>query len=675
MKSILQMFLSACVLPAILFYYELVFRQSTVHGTLGIALIPTLLFCLLYGGIIFLILSFIKNKKLFHLSNLILLFGSSLPFIIEFFVYRQFKVFYDLNTVLGGAGDVAGGFMSDVIRLVFSADGLLHIALFLLPTILYAIFGRKLCFKTDISAAFRYGTVFGISIFFIAVLFTVQFSTPFRNAYETQYNFQSAVSNFGLITGIRLDAARNISGNDSGFNFAELKDDANESLSVNETAAESAVEETEPEYGDNVLDIDFNALAEQSSGVYAEMDRYVASLTPSKKNAYTGLFEGKNLIFITAEAFSEELLDPELTPTLYRLATKGINFTDYYQPASAGTIGGEFNNIFGMLPMNGGLSFENMAYNYAPFTMGQQLNKLGYYGVAYHNNDYTYYSRHITHNSLGYSEGFYGMGNGLEEEITYCFPESDLELMEATVDDYINNQPFNIYYMSVSGHSEYTDGSNAMAIKNQDAVAHMTDVSDRIRNYYACNLELEYAVAYLVDRLETAGIADDTVIVIAADHFPYGLDYDAALGYMPYLEELYGHEVTTYLERDHNRLIIWSGCLEDEEPIIVDDPTFSPDILPTLSNLFGLEFDSRLLAGRDVFSDAEPLIYSVIYDWKTDKGTYRSLTGEFTPASEDTVIPEGYVERINSIVSNKLTFSSRVINYDYYAHVFADEIE
>ena len=211
----------------------------------------------------------------------------ALPFLVEFFVYRQFKVFYDLNTVLGGAGDVAGGFMSDVVRLVFSADGLLHITLFLLPTILYAIFGRKLCFKTDISAAFRYGTVFGISIFFIAVLFTVQFSTPFRNAYETQYNFQSAVSNFGLITGIRLDAARNISGNDSGFNFAELKDDANESLSVNETAAESAVEETEPEYGDNVLGIDFNALAEQSSGVYAEMDRYVASLTPSKKNAYT----------------------------------------------------------------------------------------------------------------------------------------------------------------------------------------------------------------------------------------------------------------------------------------------------------------------------------------------------------------------------------------------------
>lgn len=448
---------------------------------------------------------------------------------------------------------------------------------------------------------------------------------------------------------------------------------------LEETIVESEIEkeivETEPEYGDSIMNIDFKALAEQSSGVYAEMDNYVASLQPSSKNKYTGIFEGKNLIFITAEAFSEELIDPELTPTLYRLATKGIHFTDYYQPASAGTIGGEFSNIFGMLPMNGGISFENMAYNYAPFTMGQQLNKLGYYGVAYHNNDYTYYSRHITHNSLGYSEGFYGMGNGLEEYITYCFPESDLELIEATIDDYIDHQPFNIYYMSVSGHSEYTNGSNAMANKNQDAVAHMTDVSDRIRNYYACNLEFEYAMTYLIDQLEAKGIADDTVIVIGADHFPYGLDYDAALGYMPYLEELYGHEVNTYLERDHNRLIIWSGCLEDSEPIVVDTPTSSIDILPTLSNLFGLEWDSRLLVGRDVFSDAMPLVFTVSYDWKTDKGTYLSWSGTFTPADENMIIPSDYVDRINSIVRNKLTFSSRIINYDYYAHVFTNEIE
>lgn len=672
MKTTYKNILSALFFPATIFYYEMIFRESTVHGIWGISFYPTLLFALLYGGLSFLVLSFIKNKKVYHRINLALILFSALPFLVEFFVYRQFKIFYDLNTVIGGAGDVAGGFMDDVIRLIFSIDGLFHIFLFLFPGILYVFVVKKNLLFFDFTSNIRYGTVFALTIIFLINLFTIYSNTILSNAYEKQYSFQSAVSNFGLITGIRLDATRNISGDDGGFEAMDM-------AALEETVVESEIEkesvETEPEYGDSIMNIDFKALAEQSSGVYAEMDNYVASLQPSSKNKYTGIFEGKNLIFITAEAFSEELIDPELTPTLYRLATKGIHFTDYYQPASAGTIGGEFSNIFGMLPMNGGISFENMAYNHAPFTMGQQLNKLGYYGVAYHNNDYTYYSRHITHNSLGYSEGFYGMGNGLEEHITYCFPESDLELIEATIDDYIDHQPFNIYYMSVSGHSEYTNGSNAMANKNQDAVAHMTDVSDRIRNYYACNLEFEYAMTYLIDQLEAKGIADDTVIVIGADHFPYGLDYDAALGYMPYLEELYGHEVNTYLERDHNRLIIWSGCLEDSEPIVVDTPTSSIDILPTLSNLFGLEWDSRLLVGRDVFSDAMPLVFTVSYDWKTDKGTYLSWSGTFTPADANMTIPSDYVDRINSIVRNKLTFSSRIINYDYYAHIFTNEIE
>ena len=93
------------------------------------------------------------------------------------------------------------------------------------------------------------------------------------------------------------------------------------------------------------------------------------------------------------------------------------------------------------------------------------------------------------------------------------------------------------------------------------------------------NLDLEDALAHLVKRLEEEGIADDTVIVLSTDHFPYGLDSDAALGNMPYLSELYGYNVDDYFKRDHNRLILWSGCLEDMEPIIVDTPTYSLEAL------------------------------------------------------------------------------------------------
>jgi phosphoglycerol transferase MdoB-like AlkP superfamily enzyme len=401
------------------------------------------------------------------------------------------------------------------------------------------------------------------------------------------------------------------------------------------------------------------------------VDEYVRSLEPTNKNAYTGLFKGKNLIFISAEAFTAEVIDPELTPTLYRLATKGINFTDYYQPASAGTTGGEYANLMGMLPTAGGKSMKNTQNNHNYMTIGSLLNDEGYYGKAFHNNNYKYYSRHKTHVNLGYSDGYMGYGNGMEEYVEKTWPESDLEMIQGTLPTYIDQQPFNIYYMSVSGHSDYSVEENAMSKKHWDEVKDL-DYSDTVKAYLAAQLELEAALTYLVDELENAGIADDTVICISADHFPYGLDQNETDSY-EYLSELYGYEVTNNFERDHNRLILWSGCLEDEEPIVVSSPTFSPDILPTLCNLFGIAYDSRLLPGRDVFSDSEALVYDLSYNWKTDYGTYYASKGKFVPAGDDVEIPDGYVDQIKQIVKNKINYSKKVLNLDYYAHVFSDK--
>ena len=238
-------------------------------------------------------------------------------------------------------------------------------------------------------------------------------------------------------------------------------------------------------------------------------------------------------------------------------------------------------------------------------------------------------------------------------------------MFEATVPMYIDHAPFNIYYMTVSGHSNYSRGANEMSKKHWEETS-----SSRVRAYIAANLELEDSMAYLLSELEAHDLLDDTVIVICADHYPYGLDKDAGPGHMPYLSELYGYEVTNYIERDHNRAIIWSGCLEDMDPIIVDSPSSSIDILPTLLNLFGVEWDSRLLPGRDVLSDAFPVAFNLNYDWKTDLGTYISSKGVFTPVSEDIEIPEGYVDYVKAIVKDKITFCKGVINAKYYAYVF-----
>ncbi|MBQ8752240.1 MAG: LTA synthase family protein, partial [Clostridia bacterium] len=494
------------------------------------------------------------------------------------------------------------------------------------------------------------------------------YSTPVLwSAYETEYNFSAAVGHFGLLTGVRLDIKHGLFGKDDAFELMGEPDSAPESEPGVSEEPGDAGEDTPPtgEYGYNQLPLELNG----GTGQVADLNSYVASLAPSRQNAYTGLFKGKNLIMITAEAFTAEVIDPVLTPTLYRLATQGIQFTDYYQPASAGTTGGEYQHVFGMLPMAGGMSFKNTASTLNYMTMGSQLDRLGYYGKAFHNNSYTYYSRHLTHVKLGYSDGFMGYGNGMEAYVRSLWPQSDLEMFAGTLPTYIGKQPFNVYYMTVSGHGGYSRVGNSMTNKNWDRVAHLT-CSDPVKGYLAANLELEYAMAYVVNALEEAGIADDTVICLTTDHFPYGLDKDGKLGNMPYLSELYGHAVDNYFQRDHSQWILWCGALEEQEPIVVDTPTFSLDILPTLSNLFGTEFDSRLFPGRDVFSDAEPLVFNTNYDWKTVYGTYAASNGKFVPANPEAELPEGYVDRIKAIVRNKIRYCEWAPANDYFRHLF-----
>ena len=646
----------------LLIYYELAF-ETAIHGTFTVTQRTVLmaLFSLAYGGILYGLTTLTKNKTVNRIIGFLLTLASAVPYLVEYFVYRQFKVYYDLNTMTGGATDALTEFAEETKLMIFSPGGLTFIGFMLLPAILFLGYTHKAISTKGAGKTPRILAALSAVAAYAVALALILTSPVFGPLYGAEYNFQSAVTEFGLMTGLRLDVKTTLMGGSDSF---EVMNPGEETDDV--------VELTPTTYGFNEMDIDFAALAETATGQVKDLHSYVATLRPSRQNEYTGLFAGKNLIMISAEAFTEEVIDPVLTPTLYRLANKGIQFTDYYQPSSAGTTGGEYQNVFSFLPTAGGKSFKMTADHLNYFTMGSQLDRLGYYGKAYHNNWFEYYDRHLTHTNLGYSDGYMGMWNGMEEFVSDRWPQSDLEMIAGTLPTYMDKQPFNIYYMSVSGHSAYTRTGNSMTKKNWDRVAHL-EGSDVVKGYYAANLELEDALTHLVNELETYGIADDTVICISADHFPYGLHDGNGATNNQYLEELYGQPVTDRLVRDHNRLILWCGSLEDEEPIIVDTPTSSLDIIPTLSNLFGTEFDSRLFPGRDVFSNAEPLMFNLNYDWKTEKGSYNASTGEFTP-NEGVEIPaeyyEDYLKRIKSVVRNKVNYCRGVLETDYFRVLF-----
>ena len=665
--------LHAAIWQTLFFVLATVYFELVLHIITGGGELRTYGYLILFSIAYAMLPALLSLLPCGRLLNSILLLADTIFFCTECFLFQSFQAFMSLSALLTTTDDVVGGFTSTMITTVLKGWWIL--LLFVLPSLIYLIFGRKLFSRPKRPGICTLCYALTMAIFCVLGVFAVNSRPADQAKYLQQYEFSSACRSFGLLTGSRLELKYMIFPNNSAtqLQVVEIEPEPEpEDTAAPLPETPEAEPEPEPEYGENIMEIDFAGISETvTSDAVREMNQYLSALPGSKQNAYTGLFAGKNLILITAESFSSEVIDPERTPTLYRMATEGIAFTDYYQPAWGGsTSTGEYSNVTGLIPTDGVASIRTVSDYNLYFTLGNQLQRLGYFSAAYHNGSYTYYNRHMTHCNLGYST-FTGMGNGLEAGVTDQWPASDLEMMQFTLQDYIDRQPFSIYYMTVSGHGTYQKGANAMTAKNWDAVADM-DASDTVKGYYAANLELEYAMAYLVEELEKAGIADDTVIVLATDHYPYSLEASSTWGNSTsYLPELYGYPADNNMTRDHSQLIIWSGCLEGMD-LQVDTPTYSLDIVPTVSNLFGLEYDSRLLVGHDVFSDEIPLVIWRDYSWKTDRGYYDNNTGTFTPNKAGDV-DQDYIDSVNALVQNKFALSNLELRYNYYGILFGED--
>ncbi len=622
-----------------------------------------ILFALGFGGALSQIFSFLGDKKWGKWTCVLLGTIVTALYIIEFFVKDAYVTFMPMGTLLGGAMGVATDFADVVISLV--VRDFWRILVMLIPVFAFMLLAKpaKTAWRT------RWITLVLAVAGYMGGFAVVNAVGVDAARLDTAYNFDSAVRCFGLNLSFTLDAV-NAGGDEGEAEFVVVETPVQMETQPAQDVLPEETEAPKVVYEPNAM-FDFAALAEaEQNSRIANIHKYVNTVEPTMKNEYTGMFKGKNLIIITAEAFAKEVIDPELTPTLYRLANEGIRFDDYYQPMWGGsTSSGEFSVLTGLVSASGTNSIKESQQQELFLSIGKQLQKEGYSSYAYHNHLYTFYDRHKTHSLYGY-ETYIGMKSGMEAGVKDVWPESDLEMMDFTVQQYIDKQPFSVYYMTVSGHCRYNFLGNAMSKKNKDAVAHL-DCSETVKAYLACQLELEYAMESLVRQLEEAGIADDTVIVLSTDHYPYGLEGSTTWGNKEdYISELYGYKPANNIERDHNALIIWSGCLEDKD-IVVEDPVYSLDILPTLSNLFGVEYDSRLIVGRDVFSDAEPIVLWYDYDWKTDKGVYEASKNRFTPAP-GVQVDEAYVKRISDIVYNKVYYSREAQKTDYFDYLWKE---
>ena len=644
--------------PMALLYHELLlhaFDRTILFW--DTPLVYILLFSAAGGFLLSALVDILPRRAAHNVTYALCVFWTVLT-CIEYCCKSYFKSYWGLSFITQMTGNVVGNFFSTMLEIIFGR--IVFILLSFLPLVLLIILRRRLLPGKTLSVRCR---VMALAVFAVcqAVGSALCYTGEDRADYTYNYVTDYAVPRFGLAATIRLEAQYAI----FGLPDAPV-------IQVDEPVLDEPVV-----YDYNKMELDFTATSDLVGGSTLEnMHNYFSSKTASQQNEYTGMFKGKNLIQITAEAFSPYVISKELTPTLHKLTHEGFVFTNYYQPGwGQSTTGGEFAHMTGIIPtwVNGNLSFYASHQDYMPFALGNQFRALGYTTVAYHNNSYTYYNRHLTHPNLGYD--YYGQGNGLTLTVP-GWPYSDLEMMELTapayIEDYVNTgKPVHAYYMSVSGHANWGWG-NAMSAKNREAaMAAYPNASQPVQGYIAANLELEYALTYLLEQLEAAGIADDTVICMTADHYPYALVTDE----VDYYQELSGKQDSELdISRYKNTWLLWSGSMESS--VTVNTPCSAIDILPTVSNLFGLEFDSRLMSGHDVFaqnynaSQASTCMPLVIlptnrgYSWITAAGTYDAKTRTFTPNPGITVADD-YVKTVSSLIDAKYSYARQLIQYDY----------
>lgn len=643
-----------------LLYWELLI-QFSVFGGLSSTFGYLLGFTLVCGCVLTMLTSFIpptyRVRVMLGISIvLIVLYGSEM-------VYNfVFGTLYSVSQ-MGLGGDAVTAFWREVLSTIFGH--LLWIIALLLPLLVLMklrVFAKKKYLFTQKQGRI-YLVVAGTAIYLLMLLClrisgVGYYSNYYYYATDQLVTNQSA-SRFGLMTTLRLEVF--------GSELKDKASDATEYLATNELEMEessvvetSVEEENVTEY--NVLEIDFDALSELTDDeTILALNEYCSSLTGTNKNEYTGMLADYNLIVICAESFATGAIDPEITPTLYKLSTEGIIFNNYYNGFPNTTTDGEYTLCMGLYPDSSREKSASSMYAsrslYLPYTLGNLFSEqrsITSYG--YHNYVGSYYGRDESHPNMGYSMKF--MNDGMS--FSYDWPSSDLEMMEQSVGDYVNSgTQFHAYYMTFSGHYEYDVSTNNIARDNYYLVEDL-DYSEEVKCYLACNIELDRALEYLMDQLEAAGVADKTAIVLAGDHFPYGLTNDQ-------YSELVGYEVDG-ISKFKSTLIFWVGGLE--ENIVVDEYCCNVDILPTILNLWGFEYDSRLLAGTDVFSDGVHIAMQVDKSFMTDKVWLNTYNGEIVYLVDESELPAGYVDSMIQLVENKFKMSSDILNSAYYNFVF-----
>ncbi|HET6785735.1 MAG TPA: LTA synthase family protein [Erysipelotrichaceae bacterium] len=375
--------------------------------------------------------------------------------------------------------------------------------------------------------------------------------------------------------------------------------------------------------------------------------------TAPVRSDYSGIFEGLNVLLIEAESLNNLAIDPELTPTLYRLKHSGLFVRGYNSPLLAGsTSDTEFMVNTSLLPSNNGkITFNAFAENSYPLTLAKSFTDKGYFSMASHNNYGVYYNRSVMLPNLGYT--FYdALGLNAYDNVEDSYVIDHIKWIMYEYENYFS------FWITYNGHQPYSmDTLNETMLKYYDVVnKRYPDMPEAEKIYFAKNMDLDKGLSDLLKDYENNDLLKDLVIIIYGDHFPKGL-FENKEDYRT-MCEANGIEYNICF---NTPFIIWHN---DEIMGNIDKVSSPLDIAPTIYDLFNIEYPYQLALGHSVFDPSYTGFnfneFGVI---KSNDFTFDTLRGTIT--HNWTKTEEEFRVEADALYA-KLQLGFKIVETDYF---------
>lgn len=374
--------------------------------------------------------------------------------------------------------------------------------------------------------------------------------------------------------------------------------------------------------------------------------------TPHQSNEMSGIYKDKNVIFLQLEGIDSWLLTEETMPNTWQLLKESLVFDRHFSYYNGG--GSTFNSEFAV---NTGfltpIGYVRNAYtfnsNSFPHTLVNTFRTDGYSANAFHMNTGEYYSRRINYKNWGY-ENYYGLAD--EEAYVDHRHELDRELIEnETFYDrmFHGDGKFLHYLITYTPHTPFTTTKKHGKLVAQNLLGTEVDYSEEESAKLFAS-ETDYMVSLLIQALKDNGLYDNTVIVAYADHYLYTLNDKSILEKN---KDCTGNLI------NQTPFFIWSAGQKEQH---IEKVNSQIDILPTVLNLFGYEFQNEYYIGRDIF-DADYTGYVFFSDRSWYDGSVYVENAEIV--NDGRIDPDALSE-MTSKLDALIERNDLTLKYDYW---------